>query len=331
MKENESLEKWKDWIRSNYLINASVICIGSSFSCESKNIKGFPKQISEYFDNNYINLSDKFTSNEDIINTISNFIQTNLFHNKVILLELIDDKVNVHSTLNKVESFIEWNKKYDNIVVPFYSKCTKSKLNSFYQRAEYIRLLNIEGEYSISDKLSSSIDTQEGNDILSNCIVRYIINNKVDYVFSKRDDIRIEISELEEQLFKVWDTDRKKEFQDNLNSAKEESSQIIKELTKQIEFLESELEIKTEDIRKQSIVENKLQKQIKLKETVLKNVHSNNHSYITDLEKRANEFEKQKKLLKDRDDELNEYKEERENLISKIFELETKLENHRII
>lgn len=331
MKENESLENWKDWIRNNYFIGSSVICIGSSFSCESKNIKGFQKQISEYFDNKHINLSDKFTSNEDIINTISNFIQTDLFHNKVILLELIDDKVNVHSTLNKIESFIEWNKKYNNIVVPFYSKCTKSKLNSFYERAESIQLLNIEGEYSISDKLTSSIDTQEGNDFLSKCIMRYIINNKVDYVFSKRDDIRIEISELEEQLFKVWDTDRKKEFQDNLNAATEESSQIIKELTKQIQFLESELEIKTEDVRKQSDVEKKLQKQIKLKETVLKNVHSNNHSYIKDLEKRAKEFEEQKKLLKDRDDELNEYKEERENLISKIFELESKLQNQRMI
>lgn len=330
MKENESLDNWKDWIRKNYLINSSVICIGSSFSCESKNIKGFQKQISEYFDNKHINLSDKFTSNEDIINTISNFIQTDLFHNKLILLELIDDKVNVHSTLNKVESFVEWNKKYNNVVVPFYSKCTKSKLNSFYERAESISLLNIEGEYSISDKLTSSIDTQEGNDFLSKCIIRYIINNKVDYVFSKRDDIRIEISELEEQLFKVWDTDRKKEFQDNLIAATEESSQIIEELRKQIDFLENELEIKTENVRKQSYVEKKLQKQIKLQDNVLKNAQSN-QSYIKDLEKRTKEFEEQKKLLKDRDDELNEYKEERENLISKIFELESKLQNQRII
>lgn len=335
-KFKETEQSWSNYVKS--YPDSLIISNGSALSKDIKTVESYVKILSgDIFDCPYLNISDNNKTNHQIIHELVDIIKTDFFKEKIIILQLNSDDIfeDIHSTLNQVDMFIEWNKKFHNIVIPFFSDLSNFKTKYEHILLEKIKFFNIENDYDILKKLyeedSSFVSkkrlTQNGHQALAKYILRYILTHHMNKVLEKRDDLRIEIYELEQTLYKIWDKDRQKEYDDKLESETSSARNEIETLKKHIDFLENELELRMQEIRVQSNVEKKLSNQLKLKEVIIKNHHSQNQPYIKEIEKITKDFNKQKKLLLDRDDELNLYKTEREEMMAEIIVLNKNIDS----
>jgi len=231
------------------------------------------------------------------------------FRDVVILLELnrAKDYSDLILLLDRLKMFIDFSKsEYGNIVIPIFSDVHESfhetadlevKLNSFSVQDNY-SIINYFSEDIIDDKLSV-----QGHKNLGKEILKFIVTSTVNRVLSKRDDMRIQIFDIEQQLFKVYDKSKEEERNMDAHTMEKrvEEYKLKKEEAERSLFRETQLRIMTK-------------KKLEIQETIVKNNYPDEFKKFDSMKKEIQSLKDQNTDLRD-----NLFKFQEEN--SKLKEL----------
>lgn len=303
---NDFFQKNYDGVTSNVIYNSSNLTKTKLF--EQSYFSYVGRALSE--DNNAFEIFENGSkTNAEILDEYLVKLRSGRFKNVVILLELNREKdySDFILLLDRLKMFMDFVKsQYMNMVIPIFldmhedfhgTAGLEMKLNCFNVDDNF-SIINLFENDIIDDKL-----TLEGHERLGTYLVKFIVTSTVNQVLSKRDDMRIQIFDIEQQLFKVYD--KTKELERNMDSytaeKRVEEYKLKKEEAERSLFRETQLRIMTK-------------KKLEIQETIVKNNYPDEFKKFDSMKQEIQSLKDQNLDLRD-----NLFKFQEEN--SKLKEL----------
>lgn len=256
------------------------------------NSSKFTKIDSKYCYANLLNIdSDKACevfengnkSNSEILDNYLKLISSNSFTNKLLIIilnseEEYDEWVLI---LHKLNMFIDYNRtKYKNIVVPIFEKSELPIDIDYLGYSFQKKIFNLDSNYSLSkildDKFSTNgVLTKEGHKTFAIKLNEFIMQSCLNEIFEKRDDMKIEIFDIEQELFKVVNSEQREEFE----SEKGTLNDKVQELSFANERLQREL-------FRESSMRTMANKKIEIQKNIINNNYPDEFKKFKQMEKK---------------------------------------------
>lgn len=303
---NDFFQKNYEGVTSNVIYNCSNLTKTKLF--EQSYFSYVGRALSE--DNNAFEIFENGSkTNAEILDEYLVKLRSGRFKNVVILLELNREKdySDFILLLDRLKMFMDFVKsQYMNMVIPIFLDMHED----FHGTAELeikLKCFSVDDNFSIINLFENDIIddklTLEGHERLGTYLVKFIVTSTVNQVLSKRDDMRIQIFDIEQQLFKVYD--KTKELERNMDSytaeKRVEEYKLKKEEAERSLFRETQLRIMTK-------------KKLEIQETIVKNNYPDEFKKFDSMKQEIQSLKDQNLDLRD-----NLFKFQEEN--SKLKEL----------
>jgi polyhydroxyalkanoate synthesis regulator phasin len=251
-------------------------------------------------------------TNSEILDEYLVKLKVSRWENKIVIIELSNDtsEAELIATISKVKMFIDFQRKTaENIVIPIFSNIDK-KFKNWCELELQLEIYNNEGQWSFSSVLDKYITkgklSQEGHDVFSKKLLHFLLENVLNIAFEKRDDMRIKIFDIEQQLFKIHNK-KNRELLDG----------EVGDLEKQILELKNKVEEKDREIFRETSLRIMTSKKLEIQKTIVKNNYPDKFKQFDSLKQEITALNFQNADLKDN---LQKFREEN----SKLQELNPK-------
>ncbi len=288
---NDFFQKNYEGITSNVIYNSSNLTKTKLF--EQSYFSYVGRALSE--DNNAFEIFENGSkTNLEILDEYLVKLRSGLFKNMVILLELNREKnySDFILLLDRLKMFMDFVKsKYMNMVVPIFLD-THEDFHGTADLEIKLNCFNVDDNFSIINFFENDIIddklTLEGHERLGTEVVKFIVSSTINQVLSKRDDMRIQIFDIEQQLFKVYDKTKEEERgMDSITMEKRvEEYKLKKEEAERSLFRETQLRIMTK-------------KKLEIQETIVKNNYPDEFKKFDSMKQEIQSLKDQNLDLKD--------------------------------
>lgn len=288
---HDFFEKNYEGITSNIIYNSSDLTktklFEKSYVSYVSRALSEDKKAFEFFENGS-------KTNLEILDEYLLKLRSGRFNNVVILLELNREKdySNFILLLDRLRMFMDFVKShYGNITIPIFSDINED----FHQSADMelkLKCFNLSDNYSIIDSFSNDIIddklTPEGHERLGYEILKFIVTSSINQVLSKRDDMRIQIFDIEKELFKVYNKSQEEERVMDVSTMEKrvEEYKLKKEEAERSLFRETQLRIMTK-------------KKLEIQEAIVKNNYPDEFKKFDSMKKEIEHLKNQNLDLKD--------------------------------
>ena len=160
--------------------------------------------------------------------------------------------------------------------------------------------------FILDEYISKGRLSEEGHDIFSKKLLKFLLGNVLNVVFEKRDDMRIQVFDIEQQLFKIHEGVKQESIENNTG-----------ELQKQIIELKEKIEEKDREIFRETSLRLMISKKLDIQKAIVKNNYPDEFKKFDSLKKQIQSLQDSNSDLTDN---LEKFREEN----SKLHELNPK-------
>ena len=251
-------------------------------------------------------------TNSEILDEYLVKLKGSRWTNKIVIIQLSDETTsdNLVATISKVKMFIDFQKSTaQNIVIPVFSSIDK-KFSKFCELETQLNIFNSIDSWSLNFILDEYISkgrlSEEGHDIFSKKLLNFLLGNVLNVVFEKRDDMRIQVFDIEQQLFKIHEGVKQESIKNNTG-----------ELQKQVIELKEKIEEKDREIFRETSLRLMISKKLDIQKAIVKNNYPDEFKKFDSLKKQIQSLQDSNSDLTDN---LEKFREEN----SKLHELNPK-------